>query len=180
MKDQRRTKRRSGPYGFTYFKRFHRKGKTTLTITSPSPESLTGREAHERVEQILRETMDLNLWKAVEVQQGTAVSQARFNGVESLAAALDKAAGSEPVGAEEASLLARAEQEFLKYFTQSGGEGKEQKNATAQWKAFAQSRGVRETSCAGDRHGTFGGYRERLSSLKIWSQNAERGEESKR
>lgn len=121
----------SGPYAFTYLKRFHKKAKTTLTITSPSPENLTGREAHERVEQILRETMDLNLWKAVEVQQGTAVSQARFNGVESLAAALDKAAGSEPVGAEEASLLARAEQEFLKYFTPSGGEGKEQKYATA-------------------------------------------------
>ncbi len=48
-----------------------------------------------------------------------------------MAAALDKAAGGEPVGAEEASLLARAEQEFLKYFTPSGGEGKEQKNATA-------------------------------------------------
>ena len=121
----------SGPYAFTYLKRFHKKAKTTLTITAPSPESLTGREAHERVEQILKETMDLNLWKAVEVQQGTAVSQARFNGVESLAAALDKAAGGEPVGAEEASLLARAEQEFLKYFTPSGGEGKEQKNATA-------------------------------------------------
>lgn len=121
----------TGPYGFTYFKRFHKKATTTLTITAPSPESLTGREAHERVEQILKETMDLNLWKAVEVQQGTTVSQARFNGVESLAAALDKAAGSEPVGAEEASLLARAEKEFQKYFTPSGGEGKEQKNATA-------------------------------------------------
>ena len=104
----------TGPYCFTYFKRFHKKSKTTLTITAPSPESLTGREAHERVEQILKETMDLNLWKAVEVQQGTGVCQAKFNGIESLAAALDKAAGSEPVGAEEASLLDRAEQEFLK------------------------------------------------------------------
>ncbi|MFB3123461.1 MAG: AAA family ATPase, partial [Candidatus Binatia bacterium] len=56
---------KSGPYAFTYFKRFHKKPETTLTITSPKPENHTGREAHERAEQILRETIDIDLWKAL-------------------------------------------------------------------------------------------------------------------
>ena len=36
----------SGPYAFTYSKRFYKKAATSLSITSPKPENLTGREAH--------------------------------------------------------------------------------------------------------------------------------------
>ena len=42
----------SGPFRFTYFKRFHKKPATKLTITAPSPENHTGREAHDRAREI--------------------------------------------------------------------------------------------------------------------------------
>ena len=65
----------SGPYAFTYFKRFLKKPETKLTITKPKPENHTGREAHERAEAILRETLDIDLWKALTIQQGDAIHQ---------------------------------------------------------------------------------------------------------
>ena len=55
----------SGAYAFTYFKRFHKKPETTLTVTKPRQENLTGRPAHERAEAILRETIDTALWRAL-------------------------------------------------------------------------------------------------------------------
>ena len=36
----------SGPYQFTYFKRFIKKPATRLTVTRPKAESLTNRQAH--------------------------------------------------------------------------------------------------------------------------------------
>ena len=60
----------SGPYVFTYFKRFHRKPETTLKVTRPNPENHTGREAHERAQAILHETIDIDLWKALNIEQG--------------------------------------------------------------------------------------------------------------
>ena len=54
----------SGPYVFVYFKRFYKKPATTLAIKRPRPENLTGRGAHDRAEQILHETIDVDLWKA--------------------------------------------------------------------------------------------------------------------
>lgn len=51
----------SGPYAFAYFKRFLKKPETKLTVTKPKPENHTGREAHERAEAILRETLDIDL-----------------------------------------------------------------------------------------------------------------------
>ena len=65
----------SGPYAFIYFKRFYRRPETRLTISRPKPENRTGREAHERAESILRETIDLDLWKALTIQQGDAIGQ---------------------------------------------------------------------------------------------------------
>ncbi|MDP6050602.1 MAG: AAA family ATPase, partial [SAR202 cluster bacterium] len=52
----------SGPYRFTYFKRFYKKLETTLTITRPNSQNYTGREAYERATEILRETIDIALW----------------------------------------------------------------------------------------------------------------------
>ena len=83
----------SGPYIFTYFKRFHQKPETTLQVTSPRLENHTGREAHERAEEILRETIDVDLWKALCIQQGEMVQQADLSKQTSLSAALDIAAG---------------------------------------------------------------------------------------
>jgi len=86
----------SGRYAFTYYKRFYKKPETTLTITRPKPENHTGREAHDRAEAILRETLDVDLWKALSIQQGDAIGQPALTKQTSLSAALDKAAGGRP------------------------------------------------------------------------------------
>ena len=116
----------SGPYSFTYFKRFDtRRPETLLRIRRPHPEQLTGREAHERVESILSESLDLDLWKAVRVQQGAAIGQVALADSRSLMAALDAAAGTAPAGQGELTLFGRIEREALRYFTPTGQPGQE-------------------------------------------------------
>ena len=115
----------SGPYVFTYFKRFHKKPETTLKITSPKAENHTGREAHERAEEILRETIDIDLWKALSIQQGEAVQQADLSKQTSLSAALDTAAGGHRADPREESLFDRIREEYGRYFTERGREKKE-------------------------------------------------------
>ena len=115
----------SGPYAFTYFKRFHRKPQTKLTITRPKPENHTGREAHERAEAILAETLDMGLWKALIIQQGDAIQQPRVANQPSLSAALDKAAGGRPADPREEGLFDRVREEYSRYYTEHGAERKE-------------------------------------------------------
>ena len=119
----------SGPYVFTYFKRFHKKPETTLIITSPLPENHTGREAHERAEEILRETIDIDLWKALSIQQGEAVQQADLSKQTSLSAALDIAAGGHRADSREESLFDKVRKERGRYFTEGGSEKKELQEA---------------------------------------------------
>jgi len=119
----------SGPYVFTYFKRFHKKPETTLTIASPKPENHTGREAHERAEEILRETIDIDLWKALGIQQGEAVQQADLSKQTSLSAALDIAAGGHRADPREESLFDKVREENGRYFTERGSEKKELQEA---------------------------------------------------
>ncbi|MBW2366644.1 MAG: AAA family ATPase [Deltaproteobacteria bacterium] len=115
----------SGPYVFTYFKRFHKKPETTLTITNPKSENHTGREAHDRAEEILRETIDIDLWRALCIQQGEAVQQANLSKQTSLSAALDIAAGGNRADPREESLFDKVREEHGRYFTERGSEKKD-------------------------------------------------------
>ena len=114
----------SGPYRFTYFKRFHRGPRTELKILAPQREILAGREADNRANAILRETIDVSLWKALRSQQGMqdsleppAAGQHR-----SLMGALETAAGPLMGGDREQAVFLAAQQEYEKYFTPSGRE----------------------------------------------------------
>jgi len=118
-----------GPYAFTYFKRFYKKPETKLTITKPKPENRTGREAHERAEAILRETLDIDLWKALTIQQGEAIHQPILTNETSLSASLDKAAGGKTADPEEEGLFAKVRDEFGRYFTGGGSEKRELQEA---------------------------------------------------
>ena len=60
----------TGPYRFEYYKRFHKKAETRLTILAPRREQLTGEEAHNRVRAMLDETVDTELWRAQRVLPG--------------------------------------------------------------------------------------------------------------
>ncbi len=124
---------KSGPYAFTYFKRFYKKPETRLTVTKPKPENHTGREAHERADVILRETIDIGLWKALTVQQGDAIDQPRVANQTSLSAALDKAAGGHPAAPQGEGLFDKVYEEYGRYFTEGGREKKELQETRKQW-----------------------------------------------
>ena len=119
----------SGPYVFKYFKRFHKKPETALTITSPKPENHTGREAHERAEEMLRETIDINLWKALCIQQGEEIQQADLSKQTSLSAALDIVAGGHRADPREENLFDKVREVYGRYFTERGNKKKELQEA---------------------------------------------------
>jgi len=110
----------TGPYAFTYRKRYLRQPITELRIHRPRAEQLTGRAAHDRVQAILRETVDVTLWKALRVTQGDQVAQARLGRQTSLSQALDRAAGEAPAGDEEHTLFDAAHTEYLRFWTETG------------------------------------------------------------
>ena len=60
----------SGNYKLVYYKRWLQEPATTLEVKSPRGESLTGRRAHDRLQQILKETLDEQLWACVADRSG--------------------------------------------------------------------------------------------------------------
>lgn len=109
----------SGPYAFTYRKRWLKNKETVLNITAPKPESLAGRAAHDRVRAILDETMDGSLWSALRLEQNASLEQAPFVGG-SLGRALDAAAGGAATGGESDDLWERVCAERDRYWTPTG------------------------------------------------------------
>jgi hypothetical protein len=108
-----------GPHRFVYSKRWHRQKQTTLQILEPRREQLTGREAHDRVNAMLDETLDRPLWQALRLEQGVQLAQAGFD-VVSLSQALDVAAGGEQAGANDDDLWERICSERDRYWTATG------------------------------------------------------------
>lgn len=115
-----------GDVSIRYAKRFRkagRTGETTLRVDAPgrNPENLTGREAHDRAEALLAADIDVDLWEALQVEQGTGIRQASLAQKRGLQEALDAAAGSDDAPTrDDAALVARIEAEFRRYFTATG------------------------------------------------------------
>jgi hypothetical protein len=109
---------RVGGHHLVYRKRWLRP-LTELRILAPAPETLTGREAHERVLAILNQATDYDLFKALRVLQDKPFDVDRIAGSSWLRAALDTAAGGEsgPGDGSEDTLVQRVEKEFARYFT---------------------------------------------------------------
>lgn len=114
----------AGEYRFVYAKTYNKNKSTSLKILAPKQEQLTGREAHERVNEILNETVDLDLWKALLVDQGEKIAPADLRDSEGLSRALDEAAGGAAEGHEDPLLFAAAQAEYEKYFTLKTGKPK--------------------------------------------------------
>ena len=128
----------TGPYRFVYRKRFHKKAGTELEIIEPKREQLSGDNAHDRVEAMLAETLDTKLWNAQRVLQSASTDAVNLSGSDSLARALDAAAGetdAAPAG-DESLLIDLVDAEYLKYFTATG-------RPTGPWKAVSE-----RVSCA--------------------------------
>lgn len=111
-----------GPCRFTYFKRFHKDRETRLTIHAPKAESLVGREAHDRVQEILSCSFDIGLWRALRIVQGGNLLMPELNSQPALAQALDRVAGQAKSGENEEALFEAAGVEHRLYFTPSGKE----------------------------------------------------------
>jgi AAA domain len=111
----------TGPYRFTYHKRFHKRCETRLTLLSPRREQLTGDEAHERVLALLDETVDMDLWQAQRVLQAASTDAVDLSGCDALSRALDVAAGEAvQMSGAEPLLVDRIDAEYLRYFTPTG------------------------------------------------------------
>ena len=109
----------SGGYELVFNKRWLRRSATTLEVNAPVRESLTGRQAHDRLRDILAETLDEGLWKALRIQQGTELTLPNF-GLPSMGRALDQAAGGEFATDREETLWSHISGEYDKYWTARG------------------------------------------------------------
>ena len=114
----------AGDYHFIYSKTYNKSTQTTLDIKSPNNQQMTGREAHERVGEILSQTVDMALWEALLVDQGEKVGLANIQDSTGLASALDEAAGSSSTETEDSDLFAAVQKEYEKYFTLKSGKSK--------------------------------------------------------
>ncbi|MYJ81288.1 MAG: AAA family ATPase [Acidimicrobiaceae bacterium] len=109
----------TGQYRFIYRKRWLRRSETVLNVLTPQPEQLTGRAAHERVDEILAETLDGDLWEALWIEQGAELWLPGFD-VPSLVAALDTAATGQDAADEDDDLWSRICEEHERYWTATG------------------------------------------------------------
>lgn len=109
----------TGPYRFTLRKRWLRRSETVLEVHEPRRETLTGREAHDRVQAILGETVDLALWDALRLSQGADAGGVGFD-VPALGRALDRAAGGSRTSDREDHLWAKVVEERNRYWTATG------------------------------------------------------------
>lgn len=123
----------TGGYRFVYYKRFHKRPETRLTLIEPHREQLTGDEAHERVSAILDDTLDAGLWEALRVLQSGSTETVDLSGSDALSRALDIAAGdtAEPAGTEPL-LIERIDAEYGRYFTPTG-------KLTGEWSAASNA-----------------------------------------
>ena len=109
----------SGEFSLVYRKRWLRSPMTTLKVTSPRSESLTGREAHDRLNDILAGTLDMGLWRALRIDQGIQLTLPPFT-IPSMRRALDLAAGGDLASDREDTLWERINEEYGRYWTPSG------------------------------------------------------------
>jgi hypothetical protein len=110
-----------GEFRFVYSKRWLKSATTTLTISKPTHQQLTGRDAHDKVIELLDRHLDRPLFDALRYVQGTAVGQHGISKSTSLMAALDQATSSHSAEPDSGTALIDAiESEYERYFTAGG------------------------------------------------------------
>jgi DNA repair exonuclease SbcCD ATPase subunit len=110
-----------GDYRFIYAKTYNRNKQTELRVLAPHKQQYTGREAHERVEQMLEESVDMALWNALLVEQGSEIAGVSLAQSDGLARALDEAAGGGSPEEDHSDLYVRVQAEYELYFSVKTG-----------------------------------------------------------
>ncbi|MGV9300246.1 AAA family ATPase, partial [Amycolatopsis sp. NPDC003676] len=147
----------TGEYRFVFGKRWCKHPRTTLRMIEPAPADLVGREAHDRVQQMVKETLDDALWAAMRVAQNEPISQSALGGNDALVRALDAAASGARETGSESSLFERVEREYLQYYT-PGGKARAELKAAAEQRdetrraAAAEEESLREVERDVERH----------------------------
>ena len=118
----------TGEYELKYRKRWIRQPFTELSVIRPTPEQLSSDDAHDRFLAILADTVDVDLLVALDVAQGESLAQAPLAKIKALHSALNES-GVEVADHDE--FLDRIESEYAKFFTKSGRETGDYKEATA-------------------------------------------------
>ena len=119
-----------GQWRFTYTKVFNKAPSTTLRVSQPKPEQLTGKLAHDRVLSILAQAVDLALLQASRVVQGSAEASVALGKSASVTRALDRAvadrdgcsANGESADTDDDDLLTVVEAEYARYYTPGRGQ----------------------------------------------------------
>ena len=110
---------KTGQYELTFHKRWLKKPSTSLQVHAPNVENLNGQQAHDRLKEILKDTMDEQLWAALRIEQGTELALPGFE-LPSLGQALDRATGGQAATGREDTLQSQILAEYHKYWTQTG------------------------------------------------------------
>lgn len=143
----------SGPYRFTYRKRFHNVPLTELTVHAPTGENLTGGEAHDRANAILDETLDRALWQALTVAQGTSLTLPSLTGQTALMQALDAAAGADGSAHDDGAakeVWSKVKEEYEKYYTPASGKEKQPLEESLSRQREAEKRADEYAAILGD------------------------------
>ena len=115
-------------------------------MLEPRREQHSGDEAHDRVQAMLAETVDTELWRAQRVLQSASTEAVNLSGCDALTRALDVAAGdAAALSGTEPLLIERIDTEYARYFTPTG-------RPTGEWtaaiKALRGRRIRKSSSCA--------------------------------
>lgn len=110
----------TGAYHFVYTKQWLRKPSTTLTLLTPTRAQLNGREAHDRVNEILDETVDRVLWEALRLRQGQDLSLQPGFSMPSLRRVLESTVGAQSTTDRDDDLWTRIVAEKDKYWMANG------------------------------------------------------------
>lgn len=111
-----------GDTWLTFFKRYHRRTATQLSIHRPESRTLDGDEAHNEFHRIFAHARDRTLWDALQVAQAANLEQPALDRSIALRTALDTAAGQEDSDERSNSnLAARIEREYTQYYTPRAG-----------------------------------------------------------
>lgn len=119
-----------GDYHLVYGKTYNKKSATILSVSGLQTLQLSGREAHEWVTEFLAAQVDMDLWRALLVDQGDTLGKANLQSSQGLAKALDEAAGNSvdeggtEAQVEDTTLYAAVVAEYEQYFTLKTGKPK--------------------------------------------------------
>ncbi|AWB83814.1 ATP-binding protein [Corynebacterium liangguodongii] len=111
-----------GPYTFRIWKRFLRKPKCELNITAPQHQQFAGREADDRLAEIISGHLDETLAEALFLRQGELDLGIAAAGIPSITHALDGVSEEGGSGTEDTALMERISKEYGEYFTDKGQE----------------------------------------------------------